>query len=277
MKIYKIIIPLLFIAVQAFAQASLHGIAEIQKVSFITEAFGFSGTVLNPAGLARRTNDDGAFLNYNINKKGTRNETNFNFSMGNLSFGLQEFNLDELDTSPLLKYYRIGMAIGGKYFSFGTSHKLIELEYPHHTTRTLGVDAGFVFQPVEWFTLAGFGRDLDEPELEDIQFSREYASGVSFNLFNRRVRFLGQAMWDDRVRYLENANYKYGIAFSPIENSSIIIGSAQNSKAREEYFAMLQVPIWQGISLTLASRFDERGIVQKYYSAIYIPLRTVSF
>ena len=273
---------IIFIVAILFTGASIAGppqqnLSELQNVSFITEAFGFSGTVLNPAGLARRPNDDGAFLNYNLAKNGKRNETNFNFSMGNLSFGMQEFLLDDKDTTPLLKYYRVGMAIGGRVFSIGTSNKLIELEYPHHASRVFSVDAGFVFQPVDWFTLAGFGRDLDEPEIEDIQFSREYVSGISVNLFDQRVRLLGQALWNDRIRYLENAKFKVGLSFSPIENSNIVIGAMQNPDADEEFFSMLQFPIWGGIRLTAAARFNEKGIVQKYYSAVYIPLRTISF
>jgi len=273
MKLYQITAAFLLFAVQAFSQPK--GSAEIQKVTFATEAFGFNSTVLNPAGLARRSNDDGAFLNYNTTKDGKKNETYFNFSMGNLAFGYQEF-MPEGEINPLLKYYRLGLAIGGKVFAFGTSNKLIELEFPHHATHVFSMDAGFIFQPVSWFTFAGSGRDLDEPQLEDIQFTREYNSGFSFNLFHSQLRFLGQASWDDSVQYIENAKYKIGMAFSPIENSNIIIGGIQYPHAKKEFFAMLQIPIWQGINVTLSSRFNEKGVVQKYYAGIYIPLKTAT-
>lgn len=279
MKILKFTTALLLLLMgaQAYPQTVAPSMSELQNISFITEAYGYTGTVLNPAGLARAGNDDGAFYNYITDKTGDRTESNFNFSMGNLAFGFQEFPLGSDLKSPSLNYYRMGIAIGGRVLSIGTSNKLIELQWPHHVTRAYSLDAGFIFQPMPWITLAGFGRDLDEPQLENIQFLREYQAGLSLNLVDQRVRIIGQAMWNDEVDYIEDARYKVGLGLTPIENSNLIMGAIHDPTGAEEFFAMAQVPIWQGIKLSLSGRFNDRGVVQRYFAAVYVPLKTVTF
>jgi hypothetical protein len=265
-----------FLSEAGAQKVSVHT-SEFQNLMFVTEAFGTSANLINPAGLARNKNDDGVLVNYNFNDHGVRDELNFNMSMGDLSLGMQEFDLKSRSDSSLMRLYRLGIAIGGSVLSFGTSNKFIELEDGSKRTRVFSLDAGFVLQPLPFITFAGLARDLDEPEIGGIQFHREYTAGVSFNLLQRHLRFLGQTGWNENTRYIEKARYKVGLAISPKEDFDIILGGIQDPHEKEQFFAMLQVPIWGGIRLRAAARADDEGRMKKYLSSLTVPLQTVSF
>ena len=174
----------------AHAQSLKRPASEVQTLLFITEAFGSSATMINPAGLARNPYDDGLYANYNFSQAQKSEEYNYGFSLGNLGFGYQNFLLNDSGTRPALTYYRLGMALGGKVLSLGTSSKIIALDMEGFSERVFSIDAGFIFQPVKFITLAGFGRDLDEPTIGEFTFKREYTAGLSINLPDNMVRLL---------------------------------------------------------------------------------------
>lgn len=277
MKYFALVMISILSFCLASAQSSKLPQSEIQTLMFITEAYGTSATILNPAGLARKSYDDGLYANFNFLNNQKTGEASFAFSMGNLGFGYQKFILDNVEFDPSFTYYRLGLAIGGKILAFGTSNKIIALDMKGFSERVFSVDAGFIFEPVHWITLAGFGRDLDEPTIGKFHFKREYTAGVSLNLPEKYVRFLIEGTWDDSIIHIEDADFKIAIAFSPVQNMDFIVGGIRNLVYDDNYFALARFPIWGGVQLALAARFDQNWSLNRYFTSLHFPLQTVTF
>jgi len=266
-------------SVMALSQSLPLPMSEMQTLMFITEAYGTSATIINPAGLARRQADDGVYANYNFAQDNKVNNTNFSFSMGNIGFGYQNFLFDENTNSSELRVYRIGLAIGGKVFSFGSSNKVIETQTSGAMERVFSLDAGFIFQPIGWLTLAGYGRDLDEPLIGGFQYKREYTAGISINMPQNVVRLLFEGNWNDSIIYFADADFKAAVAISPISEHEfdIVIGGIRNLHDDEQYFAMLRLPLWGGIQATGAVRVNQDWKTQSYFTALHFPIQTITF
>lgn len=277
MKILSSMYVLLLLVKAALCQIQTIPATELQEIMFTSEVNGVVSTLINPAGLSRLSNDDGAFLNYSFNKTGNKDELNFLLSMGNLAFGVQEHSLDLDNNSPTVYIYQLSISVGGRIFSIGTSNKLVELRWPHHARNAFSVDAGFVFNPVSWFGFGAFARNLDERTIENYRFPREYIAGFGIRLHENRVKLLAQSTWNDHTVHLENASYKAGLVVSPMEDLDFYVGAVQHPTEREQFFIMFQIPIWGGIRLLSSARMDEHSHFQRYTASILIPLRTVTF
>jgi len=277
----RYLIPLSIFIYTAFSLAQNNPLtaSEMQRLLFITEASGTSATIVNPAGLARRPADDGLYANYSFDLDNDIKDANFCFSIGNIGLGYQNFMLNPDLENIELHYYRIGLAMGGRIFSFGTSNKLIDIQGNGVQERVFSVDAGFIFEPIKWITLAGYGRNLDEPFIKGIQYRREYTAGISLNTPENILRILFEGKWNESTLYFEDADFKAGFAISPLigRELDIIIGGIRNLTYDEQYFAMIRVPIWGCIQAAAAIRVNQNWETQRFFTALLFPLQTVTF
>lgn len=277
------IILVIVLTGQVWGQEKDIPVSELQYLTFNTEIHGMTAMIRNAAGLSIRPNDDGAFFNYNFLDPGERGEINFALTMKNLAFAVQQFSLKDDDTYDYMRTYRLGISVGGKVFSIGTSNKIIELQSIDQAKRVFSVDAGIIFQPVSFFSIAGYATNLNEPILENYHFQREYSAGVGLRLLDQRFKILTEACWNDDTQHFEQAQVKVGMSISPIPNIEIIVGGLLKDGfmdilfQNEEFFAIVQIPFFGGIRFLTTARIDGQKQFLRYSTSLLIPLKTVAF
>lgn len=258
-------------------------ISELQHLSFGTEVHGMTAMIRNVAGLSVRPDDDGAFFNYNFLKPGEQGEINFSLTMKNLAFAVQQVSLEDDAVYDFMRTYRLGVSVGGKVLSIGTSNKIVELQSSDRAERVFSVDAGFIFQPATFFSVAAYARDLNEPIIENYQIRREYSAGIGLRLLNQRFKILTEATWDDDTRDFARARLKTGLSISPIYNIEFLVGGVLKHGLldllleNEEFFAIVQIPFFGGIHFLTTARIDGQKQFLRYSTSLLIPLKTVAF
>lgn len=258
-------------------------ISELQHLSFGTEVHGMTAMMRNVAALSVRPDDDGAFFNYNFLKPGEQGEINFSLTMKNLAFAVQQFSMDDHTGYDFMRTYRLGIAVGGKVLSIGTSNKVVEFQSSDRAERVFSLDAGLIFQPVTFFSIAAYARDLNEPIIENYQLRREYSAGIGLKLLDQRFKILTEAVWDDDTRDFARARLKTGLSISPIYNIEFLIGGVLKHGLldllfeNEEFFAIVQIPFFGGIHFLTTARIDGRKQFLRYSTSLLIPLKTIAF
>ncbi|MCA9733784.1 MAG: hypothetical protein H6696_04220 [Deferribacteres bacterium] len=268
---------------QSSGQTKNFPLSELQYLSFSTEVHGMTAMMRNPAGLSIFPNDDGAFFNYNFLKASNPEEINFALTMKNLAFAVQQFPIDDDAALSSIRSYKLGLSVGGKVLSIGTSNKIVELQSSIENKWVFSFDAGVIFQPAPFLSIAAHVRDLNEPVLEDYQFRREFSSGFGLRLLNNRFKILAEAAWDDNTRNFEQSRLKAGLSIMPIQNFEILVGGIIKNglidvvAKNEEFYAILQIPFWGGIRILATARMDGQKEFLRYSASSLIPLKTIAF
>ncbi len=234
----------------------------------------------NVAGLSTRPDDDGVFLNYSFLKPEAGSESNFTLSMQNLAFSVQNFSLDD---DALMRTYSLGIAVGGKVLSIGSSNKIVQFRSSEQTQGVFIVDAGLIFQPVSFLSIAASARNLNEPLFADYQFQKEYSASISLKLLDQRIKILTEAAWYDDIIQLERARFKSGISLVLLPEVELLVGGVLKQEItsifsqKEEFFAMLQIPFFGGIRFLSTVRIDDQKQLLRYSISLLIPLKTLTF
>lgn len=268
---------------QSSGQTKNLPLSELQYLSFITDVRGMTAMMRNPAGLSISPDDDGAFFNYNFLKADEPDEINFALTMKNLAFAVQQFPIEDDVALSSMRSYKLGLSVGGKVLSIGTSNKIVELQASDQNKWVFSLDAGILFQPVPFFSIAAHVRDLNEPVLENYQFQREFSSGLGLRLLNNRFKILAEAAWNDDTRHFEQTRLKAGLSIMPIRNVELLVGGIIKNGLvdievqNEEFFAILQIPFVGGIRILTTARMDGQKHFLRYSASSLIPLKTIAF
>ncbi len=242
---------------------------------FISEVWGGTATLINPAALATSARDDGLWLSYAfIGDEMGSGDKEFGFSIGNLGFGFQNYDMRSGNDTLPCYIYRIGLSVGGRLFSLGTSQNLTEIRFPSRYPRLFTLDAGFVCNPLSVVRIAGLVRNVDDNQHREFRIKREYIAGFMLRFVDAGFRLLAQAAAHDRIRGLDEVSYRYGISAYPLKRLGLTLMSLREPHAEDHFAALLSTPLIGGVSARLGLYAKSRLHIDAFSISCQLPLQT---
>ncbi len=256
-----------------WAQKSAVPTHELPKTMFVTDAYGLTANLLNPAGLSTEPEDDGALISYDFFDTQDEGNVAAGLSMGNLGFIYQSFGED---INPRFRMYALSIGIGGRILSIGTVNKIIRIDGESGGDR-VDLDAGFVLRPANGIKIAGVARNLAEPDDSNYDFTMNFTGGVELSTLSESIKILAEVSWDRKGKFSEDADYRGAISITPYAGFEFRVGAINTNGNTDQYFGQVFVPLSSGLKLIGSVRTDKDVAALRYSTSLAIPLQTVRF
>jgi hypothetical protein len=274
MFIKKIILTLLLTQTLGLGQVDLHRVSQANRIFFISEIDGLTANIVNPAGLSIKPDDDGFLFSYDFDKLSNQGNSFASFSMGNFGFSYEDiYNYSNLR----LQSYSANLSIGGEFLAVATSNKIVSVGYPTYTNDFFSIDAGIIIRPAKSVSLSFVARNLSEPIVDSLDFSRNYTAGIGIYLFNDVLRIFGEVDFKKNDAINKNAAGNLGIVVHPVNILEIRAGAYRNSDKIYEGFLAASFLIENSFRMMISTRFNEEQKRTRYSAMIVLPLQTVRF
>jgi hypothetical protein len=274
MLINKLLILIVIAAGLVYSQTELHRISQANRVYFISEIDGLTANIVNPAGLSIKPGDDGFLLSYDFVDFNNQGNSFASFSMGNFGFSYEDlFNYQNIR----LQNYAFNLSIGGEFLAIATSNKLVSVSYPNHSNDFFSVDAGIILRPAKSVSLSFVARNLSEPEIDSLDFSRNYTAGIGIFLFNDVFRIFGEVDFNKNNSINKNAAVNVGIVLQPVDILELRASAYRNLDGIYEGVLAASFLIDNSFRIMVSTRLNESQERTRYSAMIVLPLQTVKF
>lgn len=270
----SLIIIIFSVSTLAFAQVDLNRISQANRIFFTSEINGLTANVVNPAALSINSNDDGFLFGYDFIETNNQGNSLASFSMGNFGFTYQDiYNYDNIRVQS----YSANLSIGGDFLAIGTFNKINIVSYPTYSSSFFSVDAGIIIRPAKSVSLSYVARNLGEPTVDSLNFSRYYTAGIGIFLFNDVLQLFGEIDFNQGEDVNENTAGSAGIVLHPISILQLRAGTYRDQTKNYEGFIALNFLIENSFGLLVSARFNEDEEALWYSIMLMVPLQTVKF
>ena len=274
MLIKKLFFVVLLTSGLAYSQTNLPRISQVDRIFFISEIDGLTANIVNPAGLSIKPDDDGFLFSYDFVDFSNQGNSFASLSMGNFGFSYQDiFNYNNLR----LQNYSINLSIGGEFLAIATSNKIVSVGYPTYSRDFFSVDAGIILRPANSVSLAFVARNLSEPEIDSLDFRRNYTAGIGLFLFNDAIKLFGEIDFGKNDTINKNVAGSVGIVLQPVDFLEVRAGAYRNPERIYEGFLAFNFLIENSFRFLISTRFNEQQERTRYSAMIVLPLQTVKF
>jgi hypothetical protein len=274
MIIKHLFLILIFLSGFAYSQNNLHRISQANRIYFISEIDGLTANIVNPAGLSIKPDDDGFLLSYDFVDFNNQGNSFASFSMGNFGFSYEDlFNYQNIR----LQNYGFNLSIGGEFLAVSTSNKIVSVSYPTYSKNNFTVDAGIILRPVKSVSLSFVVRNLSEPTIDSLDFSRNYTAGIGIFLFNDAFRVFGEIDFNKNNSVNKNTAFNLGIVLQPVDILELRAGAYRNPEKNYEGFLAVSFLIENSFRIMVSTRLNESQERTRYSAMIVLPLQTVKF
>ncbi len=272
--IKHIFLILVFISGLSFSQSNLHRISQANRIFFISEIDGLTANIVNPAGLSIKPNDDGFLLSYDFVDFNNQGNSFASFSMGNFGFSYEDlFNYQDIR----LQNYAINLSIGGEFLAISTSNKIVSVSYPAYSKDYFSVDAGIILRPAKSVSLSFVARNISEPTIDSLDFSRNYTAGIGIFLFNNAIRLFGEVDFNKNNSIDKNVAGNVGIVLQPADVFELRASAYRNIDGMYEGILAASFLIENSFRIMVSTRLNESQERTRYSAMIVLPLQTVKF
>ncbi len=274
MLINKLLLLVVITSGLVFSQTELHRVSQVNRIFFISEIDGMTANIVNPAGLSIKPGDDGFLFNYDFVEFKNQGNSFASFSMGNFGFSYQDiYNYENIR----LQNYCINLSIGGEFLAIATSNKLVSVGYPTHSNDFFSVDAGIILRPAKSVSLSFVARNLSEPEIDSLDFSRNYTAGIGIFLFNDVFRIFGEIDFNKNNSINKNVAVNVGIVLQPVDILELRASAYRNLDGIYEGVLAASFLIENSFRIMVSTRLNESQERTRYSAMIVLPLQTIKF
>jgi hypothetical protein len=272
---FKLIFTIvLFFCLIVFAQEDISRVSQTNRIFFISELNGLTANIVNPAGLSIKPNDDGFLLSYDFLNFNDQGNSFASFSMGNFGFSyLDIYSFDDFR----IQNYAFNLSIGGEFLAVATSNKIVSVKYPGSSKDVFNVDASIIFRPANSVSLSFIARNLGEPNIDSLDFSRNYTAGLGIFLFNNVIQLFGEIDFKKNESIDKNVAGSAGIVLQPVDIFELRAGAYRNYNKVYEGFLAFSFLIENSFRIMASARFNEEQTRTRYSAIIVLPLQTVKF
>jgi hypothetical protein len=269
-----VLISLIFICCPGFAQDDLHRIPQVNRIFFISEIDGLTANIVNPAGLSIKPNDDGFLFSYDFVESNQQGNSFSSFSMGNFGFSYQDiYNYNNIR----MQSYSANLSIGGEFLAVATSNQIVDISYIDNSRSVFNVDAGIIMRPAKSVSISFIARNLSEPDIDSLDFSRNYTAGIGIFLFNDVLKLFGEVDFKKSDEVNKDVAGNAGIVIRPIDILEIRAGAYRNPEKTYEGFLAASFLIENSFRILASTRFNEDQEKVRFSAMLVLPLQTIKF
>ncbi len=274
MLINKLFLIVVITSGLLFAQTELHRVSQANRLFFISEIDGMTANIVNPAGLSIKPGDDGFLVSYDFVDFNNQGNSFASFSMGNFGFSYEDlYNYQNIR----LQNYGFNLSIGGEFLAVSTSNKIVSVSYTTYSKDYFSVDAGIILRPANSVSLSFVARNLSEPTIDSLDFSRNYTAGIGIFLFNDAFRVFGEIDFNKNNSINKNAAVNVGIVLQPVDILELRASAYRNQDGIYEGVLAASFLIENSFRIMLSTRLNESQERTRYSAMIVLPLQTVKF
>ncbi|MCB0742710.1 MAG: hypothetical protein KDC67_02305 [Ignavibacteriae bacterium] len=272
----KLFIFILFFlsGINLISQTDISRLSELQKIYFISETNSLTTNFVNPAALSMNKNDDGFLYSYDFFNTNNQGNSLASLSMGNLGFVYQDIYSFE---NSRLTSYALNLSVGGDLFSFGTSNKIINVTGLDNQTSYFTINAGFIFQPTEYFSLGFLASNINKLELDLFQYRRGYSVGAKIAIVRNVLNLFVQTDFKERKELSTNVSGSAGFSIQPINFLELRTWIMGNKNIIDEGILTAIFKLEGGFILSASAHFNDAREKTRYNAMLAIPLQTISF
>jgi len=237
------------------AQPKIARLSQLNRIFFITETNGLTANIVNPAGLSIKQGDDGFLFGYDF-----------------VSYqDIYSYN------NIRLQNYAVNLSLGGEFLAIGTSNKIVGARYPTYSKSVFNIDASLIFRPAKSVSIGFVARNLGEPEIDSLDFKRNYTAGLGIFLLNNVFQVFGEIDFAKYDEVNKNVSGSAGIVLQPVDIFELRAGAYRNPDKVYEGFLAFSFLIENSFRVMASARFNENKERTRYSAIIILPLQTVKF
>lgn len=272
----RILIFILFFSSAPFilAQEEISRISELQKIYFIAETNSLTANLVNPAALSCDKDDDGFLLSYDFLETQSQGNTLASLSLGSLGFSYQDiYTLNGLK----LTNYGINLSVGGDFFSFGTSNRIVNVKYAESEKSHFLIDAGAIFQPLPILSIGFLASNIGNVKLDSLQYQQIYSIGARLSFVKNFFDVFIQTDFKESDELNTNVQASAGFSIKPVsflEFRTWVIGTKE---LINEGIITAIFRIENGLILSAATHFNSEQEKTRYNLMVALPLQTINF
>lgn len=268
-----IVVGVFFVFQNISAQGNLARVSDIQKTFYIAEASSLYANFVNPAGLSLNTDDDGLVLGYDFTDLNKQGNSLLSLSMGNLGFFYQDiYNYNDIR----LQNYALNISVGGKFLSIGTTNRLISTSI-NGNSLDFSVDLGIIIKPVSLLSVAFMARNLNDPDIDGLDFGRSYTIGAGVYLYNDLLNIFAEFDFKEKTEINKSVAGAAGLVTSPVNFLEIRLGIYRNHVEKYEGFISFGFLIQNSLRVLGSLRYNDTIERSRYSIIVSLPLKTARF
>lgn len=273
MKIFFFI--LFFIYCSAIiAQKEINKISELQKIYFISETNSLTSNFVNPAALTTGKNDDGFLIGYDFFETKTQGNTIASLSLGSLGFTYQ--NIYSFENMQLTNY-GLNISVGGDFFSFGTSNKIINVKSGQKEKSHFIIDAGVIFQPIPIISFGLLASNIGNVKIDSLQYQQIYSVGSRISLIKNIIDVFVQTDFRNSDELNLNVQATAGFSLRPINLLELRTWFRGTKEIINEGILTALFKIENGLIVSASTHFNSNQEKTRYNLMLAVPLQTIDF
>ena len=270
----KIIYYFLLFASVLCAQTEIQRLSQLNRIFFVAETNGLTGNIVNPASLSIKEGDDGFLFGYDFVETNIQGNSFASFSMGNLGLSYQDiYNYENIR----LQNYAVNLSLGGEFLAIATSNRIVKASYPSYSKSVFNIDASLIFRPAKSVSFGIVARNLGEPDIDSLDFKRNYTVGLGIFLLNNAVQLFGEIDFAKNDEVNKNVSGNAGIVLQPVDIFELRAGAYRTPENNYEGFLAVSFLIENSFRIMVSSRFNESKEGTRFSAIIVLPLQTVKF
>ncbi len=248
--------------------------SQLNRIFFITETTGLTANIVNPAGLSIKQGDDGFLFGYDFVGTDLQGNSFASLSMGNLGLSYQDiYSYNNIR----LQNYAVNLLLGGEFLAIATSNKIVEASYPSYSKSVFNIDASIIFRSAKFVSIGFVVRNLGEPEIDSLDYTRNYTVGLGIFLLNSALQVFGEIDFAKNDEVNKNVSGSAGIVIHPVDIFEFRTGSYRNPENVYEGFLAFSFLIENSFGVMASARFNENQERTRYSAIIILPLQTIKF
>ncbi|MCW8849759.1 MAG: hypothetical protein OQJ81_07255 [Melioribacteraceae bacterium] len=270
-----ILFILLFVCTSIqFAQGGISKISELQKIYFISETNSLTANLVNPAALSINDNDDGFLLSYDFLETQSQGNTIASLSLGSLGFSYQDiYSYNGLK----LTNYGINISVGGDFFSFGTSNKIVTVKYAEREKSHFIIDAGAILQPLPILSIGFLASNISDVKLDSLQYQQIYSVGARISFVKNIFDVFVQTDFKDSDELNTNVQASAGFSIKPVNFLEFRTWVMGTKELINEGIVTAIFKIENGLILSASTHFNSDQEKTRYNLMVALPLQSINF